>query len=229
MINLFNTYLYEPILSALVFIYENFAFHDLGLAIILLTVFIRIILFPLFYKGAKDQAVMQRLQPRIKKIQEDHKHDKEKQVRALMSLYREHRFNPFSGFLLIIIQLPILIALYQVFLKGLASAVFENKFFLGIVDLGEKSLLIAVLAALLQFFQSKLAMPTKSGDRKSSEQTAAASVSKTMLYLGPLLTITILATLPSALGVYWATSTLISVGQQLYINQRLRRKPEDKT
>ena len=229
MINFFKTYLYEPILSALVFIYENLAFHDLGLAIIVLTVFIRIVLFPLFYKSAKDQSLMQRLQPHVKKIQEDHTHNKEEQARALMSLYKEHRFNPFSGFLLIIVQLPILIALYQVFLKGLASAVFENKFFLGLVDLGEKSLFIAVIAALLQFFQSKLAMPASpADDKKSLQQGAAASVSKTMLYFGPLLTLMILATLPSALGIYWATSTLISLGQQLYINRRLESEPLNK-
>ncbi|MEK7086984.1 MAG: YidC/Oxa1 family membrane protein insertase, partial [Patescibacteria group bacterium] len=95
MTNLFNAVFYQPILSVLIFIYNNLAFHDLGLAIIFLTILVRIVLFPLFYKGAKDQALIQRLQPHIKKIQLDHKVDKAKQAQELMALYKEHRFNPF--------------------------------------------------------------------------------------------------------------------------------------
>src|SRR3990167_5608002 len=125
--NLFHTLLYQPILEVLIFIYKAIAFRDLGIAIILLTVFIRFLLLPFFYRGAKDQTTIQKLQPLVKKIQQDHKDNKEKQTQALLELYRQHRINPFSSFLLLIIQLPILIALYRVFLTGLSdNAVFEN-------------------------------------------------------------------------------------------------------
>src|SRR3989344_4200053 len=102
MANLFNNFIYEPLLAVLVFIYQNIAFGDLGLSVILLTVFVRVVLFPVFWKSAKDQALMNRLQPHIKQIQLDHKDDREEQAKKLMALYKEHRLNPLSGFLLLL-------------------------------------------------------------------------------------------------------------------------------
>src|SRR5580700_11382203 len=120
------TYLYHilfkwPLLNLLVFLYETLAFRDLGLAIILLTLLIRFILFPFFHKGAKQQMLMQRIQPKVKKIQETHKDDREKQTKALMELYKEHGVNPFSSIVLLIIQIPVMLGLYYVVRSGLAS------------------------------------------------------------------------------------------------------------
>ena len=89
--------------------------------------------------GPKTKLKIQRLQPLVKKIQQDHKDDREKQTRVLLDLYKEHRINPFSGILLLIIQLPVLIALYQVFLNGLSSAVFDNYKFLSLINLNQKN------------------------------------------------------------------------------------------
>ena len=109
---LYTTYLYQPILAVLVFIYNSVGFSDLGLSIIILTILVRIILFPIFYKSAKDQTLLQRLQPHIKKIQLDHKDNREVQAKALLSLYKEHKVNPFTGFALLLVQLPIFIVLF---------------------------------------------------------------------------------------------------------------------
>ncbi len=230
--NLFNEILYRPLFNALIFLYQYFPLHDLGIAIILLTILIRIVLLPLFYKGAKDQAVMQRLAPKIKEIQKNHKADKEKQAKALLDLYREHRVNPLSGFLLLLVQLPILIALYQVFLKGLSDGALGalysfvsrpdvlNHYFLGFVDLSQRSILIVVLAAITQFFQSKLVLPkTSSG----GELSAAERVGRQMVYLGPVITVIFLVNLPSAIGLYWLTTSAFSVIQQIAINRRLEQ------
>ncbi|OYV73260.1 MAG: hypothetical protein B7Z74_04215 [Deltaproteobacteria bacterium 21-66-5] len=94
---LFHTYLYTPIFAVLIFLYHNISFGDLGVAIIELTLLVRLILLPLFHKSAKDQTIMQRLQPHVRKIQVEHKDAKERQAKELMALYREHRVNPFSG------------------------------------------------------------------------------------------------------------------------------------
>src|SRR3989344_5836869 len=115
--SLYNTILYQPLVNALVFFYNYF--QDLGIAIILLTILIRLILFPVFYKSAKDQAIMQKIAPQLKEIQRNHKHDLGKQGKATMELYRQHRVNPLTQILLMAVQLPILIALYQVFIKGI--------------------------------------------------------------------------------------------------------------
>ena len=219
---LFKTYLYEPLLSVLIFIYQYLSFHDLGIAIILLTILVRVVLFPIFYKGARDQSLMSRLQPHIKKIQLDHKDDKEKQAKAMLDLYKEHRLNPFSGFFLLILQLPIFIVLFQIFTKELSNSVFVSPLFLGLIDLSKTSLVLAIAAALLQYFQGKLALPPKTNDDSNPMQQTG----RMMVVIGPVFTLLILTRLPAALGLYWAVSTLFSVGQQVYINKKLP-KPKD--
>src|SRR3989338_9180552 len=122
--NFFNIILYQPLFNLLVLLYVTF--QDLGVVIILMTIIIRVILYPLFYKSFKNQTLMQKIQPEIQKIQHDHKNDREKQSQALLALYKQHKVNPFSGFFLILIQLPILIVLYRLFLEGLTVESFSN-------------------------------------------------------------------------------------------------------
>ncbi|MFA5099121.1 MAG: YidC/Oxa1 family membrane protein insertase [Candidatus Paceibacterota bacterium] len=226
MINLFNKFLYEPLLQSLVFLYQNFSFHDLGIAIIILTIIIRFVLFPLFYKGAKDQAILQRLTPKIKEIQKNHKDDKEKQTQALLNLYKEHKVNPFSGFLLLLIQLPILIALYKVFLDGLSKMSLDgpiNNLFLGIIDLSQRSILLVVIAVVIQYYQGKLALP-KSNKPAGAEPDIAERVGRQMVFMGPIMTFVFLYffNLPSAVALYWLTTSLFSVVQQIFINKRIK-------
>ena len=233
MTNLFHEILYQPLFNALIFLYEYFSFHDLGVAIILLTIIIRLILFPLFYKGAKDQAILQRLAPKIKEIQNNHRDDREKQARALMDLYRQHRVSPFSGFLLLLIQLPILIALYRVFLNGFSAETLTNLYsfipkpeflnysFLGIINLGKKNLLIIAAAAVVQYFQGKLSMVKTT--KPLRDLTPTERMSRQMIYFGPILTIIFLYffNLPSAVALYWLTTSAFSVIQQIMINKKI--------
>ena len=235
MSNLFYEILYRPLFNALVFLYQYFSFGDLGVAIILLTILIRLVLFPLFYKGAKDKAIIQRLEPRIKEIQKNHRDDREKQARALLDLYREHRVNPLSGFLLILAQLPILIALYRVFLKGFSieslSALYSfipkpetlSYHLFNLIDLSQRDFTIAVFAAVAQYFQGRLALPKS---RPSSQPlTPAETMAKQMVYLGPVLTVVFLyfLNLPSAIGLYWLTTSAFSVIQQIVINRTVAK------
>lgn len=220
MSELFNKILYQPLFNVLVFLYQYLG--DLGVAIIVLTILIRVVLFPLFYKGAKDQAIMQRLAPKIKEIQTNHKNNREEQAKALMGLYREHKVNPLSSFLLILVQLPILIALYQVFMKGLVGPDFLDLNFLGLIDLSKKSAIIVGLAAVAQYFQGKLSI-IKS-EKLFKDLTPMERMGRQMIYLGPILTIIFLYffNLPSAVGLYWLTTSLFSVIQQIIINKRLK-------
>ncbi len=217
---LFQAYIYEPILSVLVFLYSHLSFNDLGVSIIELTILVRFILLPIFYKSTKDQTILQRLQPHIKKIQLDHKNDKERQAKELMALYQKYRVNPFTGFFLLLIQLPIFIALFQIFTKGIAGGVFGDRLFLNILDLGGKSWMLVIFAAILQFVQSKM-MLAKKPDGAARGKDPAASIQKTMLFVGPLLTIVILGNLPSAIGLYWLVSNAFSLVQQIYINKKI--------
>lgn len=217
----FHTYLYLPTVSALLFIYNTVAFHDLGLAIVFLTIFVRVVLFPVFYKGAKDQALMQRIQPHIKKIQLDHKDDKEEQARKMLELYKKYKLNPFSGILLLILQLPVFIVLFQVFSKELSTGIFATTTLLGIMNLGAKGYVLPIIAAIAQYIQTKMMMGAPAKNTPNDSDNPMAGMAKTMAVIGPAFTFFILLNLPAALSIYWITSGVFSIFQQMYINKRL--------
>ena len=232
--NLYHLILKYPILNLLIFFYQTIAFHDLGLAIILVTLFIRLILYPFFHAGAKQQILMQRIQPHVKRIQEQHKNDREKQAQALMELYKEHGVNPFSSILLLVIQIPILIALYRIVLSHLNGAALTglysfvpapatiNSTFLGIINLQAKNFWLVLVAAILQYIQARLAI------WRDPQNTAALSapekMARQMAFIGPLITIIIFYNLPAAVGLYWLTTSAFSIIQQVIVNRHLRRK-----
>jgi len=223
---MFDAILYKPIINTLVYLYNTIAYNDLGIAIILLTILVRIILFPLFQKSTKQQLVMQKIQPRMKQIQKDHKNDKEKQAKALMDLYKEHKINPFSWILLFIVQIPILIALFHVFRDGfspdnlaklysfVSAPESNNHLFLNLIDLTKASIPLALIAAVLQYLQGKLTMKVNSG-------TIARQMA-IMIWVGPAIALVFLFNLPAAIGIYWITTTLFSIAQQQIIMKNLK-------
>ncbi len=229
---LFQNILYRPILSLLVYFYETVAFWDFGVAIILVTILIRLVLFPLFHKSSKQQMLMQRIQPKIKKIQELHKSDKEKQSQALMELYKEHGVNPFSSIFLLIIQLPIMIGLFYVVRSGLTpgglvglysfiptpSAI--NPMFLGIINLAKPNLYLIALAAIAQYFQGRLAVYRD--PKNTAPLTPQEKMARQMAFIGPLITIFIFYSLPSAVVLYWFITSVFSVFQQTLINKNFK-------
>lgn len=239
MIYIYNEFLYRPLLNLLIMLYN--LIPDLGIAIILLTLFIRLLLLPLFYKSSKDQTIMQKhVMPKIKDIQKKHKDNKEKQAKEMMAVYKEHNVSPFSGFLLIIVQLPILIALYRVFLNDFSKS-FSNQLyhfvsvpgvihttFLGLINLGTKNMWIVFIAVIFQYLQSKFlfSIKKKSNDVNKKKDKHADIIEKTtkgMIFFGPFITFLILSQLPSAVALYWVTTSIFSTVQQIIINKQLEK------
>lgn len=244
-INIFNTFLYKPLFNALIFLYEYLPGHDFGMAIIVLTVIIRLILYPLMVQAIKSQKAMAELQPKLQEIQKKYKNDKEGQARETMELYKREKINPFGGCLPLLIQFPILIALYQVFLKGIqgqeASLLYSfiprpetiKPFFLGIIDLSQSTtvkidgashliwinIILVILVGAAQFVQTKMITPKTSGtgDKSNQMDQFSGMLQKQMLYLMPIFTIFILWRLPAALGLYWLATSLFSILQQYLI------------
>ncbi len=228
LINIFDVLLYNPLFNLLVLIYNYLPGHDFGLAIILLTILIRIIIYPVSVKALNSQKALQRLQPQLQEIQKRYKEDKEKQAKETMGLYKREKINPFSGLFLALIQLPILIALYRVFWNGLkpqelsnlysfvANPMHFNAMFLGLMDLSKPNLIFAVVAGVLQFFQTKMLIPTASKDQAKSSDISTI-MQKQMVYFFPFITVIILLKLPSALGLYWIVSSAFSIFQQYFI------------
>ncbi len=229
-INFFYIILYQPLFNSLIFLYDYIPGRDFGVSIIALTLIIRIILFPISVKAVNSQRGLQKLQPKLKEIQNKYKDDKEKQAKEILELYKTEKINPFSGLLLAIIQLPILIALYRVFWDGLnqkkLTALYGfvlnpnhiNAFFLHAIDLSKPNIIFAVLAGITQYFQTKMLIPKIDKTKpKSKEPDLSQIMQNQMVYFFPVFTIIILFGLPSALGLYWTISGLFSIIQQYVI------------
>lgn len=189
-----------------------------GVAIILLTVLIKTLIYPLTYKQMASMRKTVDLQPKIKAIQEKHKNDKEKANSAVMELYKEHNVNPMGGCLPIVVQLPIFWALYST-LRNFKydPANIGAHMFLGF-DLTHiygftpsYHIILPLFAAATTYLQTKVTNPNASTD----------PTQKTMLYIMPVFFAYISATVPSGLALYWVTMNVVSILQQLYINRKL--------
>lgn len=223
----YNDAIYRPILNLLVGLYNIFPGHDIGIVIILVTIVIRLILAPFTHKSLKGQRAMSALQPKLNELREKHKDDRVAQSQAMMDLYKEHNVSPFSSCLPLLIQLPILIALYQVFrtaLKGNLNGLYHfvmnpgvlNPKFLHLIDLSQPNIIFAILAGLAQFWQSR--MITKWQSAQSADPTAKI-LNAQMMYVLPLFSMFIAWRLPAGLPLYWIVTTLFAVAQQYYVQR----------
>jgi len=232
----FRTILLQPLFNGLVLLYEHVAFEDLGIAIILLTIVVRIILFPLFHKTAKHQKLAQKIQPEVKRIQKKHKNDREAQTKALMELYKEHKVNPLTPLFLLILQLPVLFALYRIFIDGFSGDAFDMLYsfvqmpanitqdFLGIIALDRVSVPLVIVTAGAQYVQGLLVV--KRSGKKEDTPEQIAKMAKFMVYVGPVIALVILVRFPAAVAIYWLTSTLFSIIQQIIVNRSVHDKEE---
>jgi YidC/Oxa1 family membrane protein insertase len=214
----------RPILNLLVLIYSSLPLKDLGVAVIGVVIIIRLIMLPLSLRASHTQMVMQKLQPEVDEIKKKYKGDREKETLAILALYKDHKVNPFFGILVLLLQLPILIALYRVFtdiaLNPTASFSMLWNFipkpgkiepvFLGILALDKPSMFIAILAALFQFYQTKLITPSLPAEYHKNHSMQVI-LSKQMLYLSPIITFGILSSLSSVVGLYWIVTSLWSI------------------
>lgn len=227
----YNDAIYRPILNLLVALYNIIPGHDIGVVIILVTIVIRLLLAPFMHKSLKSQKAMSALQPKIAELKEKHKDDQAAHAQATMALYKEHNVSPFSSCLPLLIQLPILIALYQVFRKALIGnldglyafvhnpGVLNPKLF-GLINLATPNIAFAIVAGLVQFWQSWMVMKWQTNASNGAKQdTTQKALNAQMLYILPLVSVFIAWKLPAGLPLYWIVTTLFAVGQQYYINR----------
>jgi len=231
LISVFNLILRQPLFNALIFLYEYLPGHDFGIAVIALTVLIRILIYPAMIQSIRSQKQLQEIQPKIQEIQKKYKDDKQKQAKETMVLYQKQKVNPFSGCLPLLIQLPILIALFLVFRTlqgGLDSVELSSLYsfisspgniaepmFLGLINLANPHFGLAIAAGIVQFFQTKMMTPkTKKTELKEGIGQFSQMMQKQMLYFFPFFTVLILWRLPAAIGIYWIVTALFSIGQQ---------------
>jgi len=229
--NIWNAILYQPLLNALAFLVSIIPGGDVGVAVIILTILVKVILFPLSQKSIESQAEMNILTPEINKIKTSGA-SKEEQARLTFELYKRHNTNPFSGCLLVLIQIPVIFALYFVFLKGInfqSGLLYSfvpipphiSMIFLGLLDITKKSLVLAILAGVSQYLQAYF-MPkpaVSSGGNASFSESFTKSMSMQMKYVFPFIVAFIAYSISGAVALYWITSNLFMVGQQIYVKK----------
>lgn len=228
--NPFVILFYQPILNLLIWLHNVIPGDDFGWAIISLTVLVKLILYPLSARSLHSQKALQELQPKVDELRKKYKDDRQQQGRELMRLYREEKVSPFSSCLPLLLQLPFLLAIFQVLRDKVASGKLDrlypfvaapesiNTVFLGIVNMESPSIAIALIAGILQFFQTRMLthkrQPLLPG---SADESMTSMMNKQMLYIAPILTVVFGATLPGGLTLYWAVNTLATLIQQILL------------
>lgn len=266
--SIFDLLLIQPIFSVLIFIYGILPMQDLGIAIIIFTVLVRLAMWPMVKKQLHQTKVMRQIQPQLVAIKKKAKGNKQLESQMMLELYREKGVNPFGQIGLLLVQLPIFIALFAVvriiteeqhniarftydFLQGIPGVHdalgHVNATFLGVIDLTKHAtsagggiywplLLLAVLAAILQFIQSKQLLPEPTQKRRLrdvlKEQAAGKEVDQAemsalmtgkMIWLFPALTFLISMYLAGALVLYLVVSSAVAIIQQ----DRILKKDEE--
>lgn len=232
--------LFQPIYNVLIYLTTIIPGRDLGLAIILLTVIIRTILLVPSQRALKSQRKMQAIQPKLAKIREKYKDNQEMIAKETMLLWKDHKVNPLSSCLPLLIQFPVLIALFYVIQNGLnpdnayllygslqsSSLQNVNVNFLNILDLTKvNSFVLPLVVAGLQFFQMKLAILKREKNNqkteKKAEKSEMESANQAMLYVMPIMIAIFTASAPAGVGLYWGVSTLYGVAQQFIVNRQV--------
>jgi len=228
---MFTTILVKPLFNLLMLLYSVIPGHDFGVAIIVMTILVRLALWPILSSQLRSQKKLQALSPEVAKIKKQAKGDKQLESKLLMEMYKEREINPFASLIPLLVQLPLFLALYialrDVIKPGeiahliypglrhlgtikniLAQPSTFKPWFLGIFDLAKVSPVLALVAGVTQFFQTKQLIP-KAAPGDSQAQAMAATTK-----IFPVLTFIIGLRLPSALALYWAMASGVAIIQQ---------------
>ena len=236
---LWNTLFYQPIYNFLIFIVTNITFGDVGFAIVLVTVVVKLALSPLTRKSIKSQVLMKKMEPELNKIKKDFP-NKEEQARKTFELYKKYKTNPFSGCLVLLLQIPVIFALYYVFYNGISinnsilysfiqvpSIMHTN--FLGLVEMSSKSVVLGLMAGATQFVQGYLSMPIKpkSAEQKEAptfQEQLSESMQMNAKYILPVFIAFVAWRVSAAVALYWIVSNIFTIVQEWYIRTSLSKE-----
>jgi YidC/Oxa1 family membrane protein insertase len=245
MSSLWNSVFYQPIYNILIFIINNITFGDVGFAIIIVTILVKLILSPLTRKSIKSQILMKRMEPELKQIKKDYP-NKEEQSKKTFELYKKYGTNPFSGCLVVILQLPVIFALYYVFYNGLSintNIIYSfiqvpvnlHTNFLGLIEMASHSVFLAIFAGITQFVQGYLSAPIKAkkveivtnkgvaDEPKNFQEQLSDSMQTNVRYILPIFITFIAWKISAAVALYWIVSNIFTIVQEWYIRRQLSR------
>lgn len=240
---LFHIFFYNPLYNGLILVLSWLPTPDIGLAVILFTVLVKLVLFPLSKKAVQTQLRLREVEPELSALKEKYKDNREKQAVEMLALYKRNGINPFSGILLAFIQLPIIFALYAVFLRGglpvvdlsilypFVKGVFTmvssplNIHFLGFLDISKPQIILAIIAGIGQFVQIRLSIPKLAKvDKPTFKDDLAQNMNMSARYVLPVFIFIFSLTLSGAIALYFIAGSVFTIGQELYLKKNVRNK-----
>jgi YidC/Oxa1 family membrane protein insertase len=238
---IFIEILYKPLYNLLVSLIDILPHADIGFAVIILTIFVKVILMPLSKKAIKTQLLMKEIEVPLKELRETHKDNPQELAQKTLELYRTKGINPFASIFLIFIQLPVIITLYYVFSRSGLPTINPNLLysfvsipehiqttFLGFINLVEnKNILIAIFVFITQAIQIRLSLPPQ-GDMPTSDNQFAQDFMKglhfQMKYILPVITAVFSYSLVAVIGLYWIVSNIFAIFQEVYFRNTIKKK-----
>jgi len=234
---IFQNIFYTPLYNGMILLLDYIPWINVGVAVILFTCIVKIILFPLSKKSIKTQFEMKRIEPELNEIKLKYKDNKQVQAEKIMQIYKEKGINPFSGIFLMLLQLPVLFALYFIFLKGGLPTIDHSLLYSFVkapdlvsmnffgIDVGAKSTIFAILAAIAQFFQMWVTVPKIQKTKNISEKTdfkdeLAKSMNMQMKYVMPVIIFLVARSFPVVVSLYLITSSLFAMCQEFYMKRQ---------
>ncbi len=236
---IWHTFFFDPVYNALVFFIDVFPNGDIGLAIIATVILVKLFLFPLSIKAVKTQKIMRELEPKLRELKEQYKDKREEQARAMMALYRDAGMNPFASIGVMFIQIPFVIALYLAVSNGggvqlpaintgllysfIPTPETVSMLFLGMFDIAAKSLPLALVAGVTQFWYTNMAMPALAPREKdaapSFKDDFARNMQFQMRYVMPIIIVFIAYTFSAAIALYFVVSNLVTILQEFVVRK----------
>ena len=243
---LFHEGVYVPLYNALVGLIDLIPGGDVGVAVILLTLLVKAILFPLALKASRTQVALRELEGPLRDIKERYKDQPEEQAKKTLALYREKGVNPFASIGLLFLQLPVIFGLYWVFYKGglpvidvavlysfVPTPTEVSMLFFGLIDMAGRSLPLAFLAGATQYLQARYAMPKaptpKNPDEPTFGEDFARSMHLQMRYVLPVVVGAVAYFATAAVALYWVTSNIAGIAQELYVLRTKKKASESPT
>lgn len=244
---LFNDLLFIPLYNTLILLVDIIPGGDVGFAVIVLTLIVKFILFPLSKSAVKTSIKSKLIQGELEEIKTKHKDNREEMGRAMLDLYKRNGINPFSGILLIFIQIPVILALYWVVYKGGLPMIntdllysFVNTpqsvdmTFLGVFHIAEsKSITLALLAGVTQHIHARLSFPKQDikeklpGDKPDFKEDLMKGMQIQIKWVLPIMVFAFSYGLIAVVALYWTVSNLFAIGQELYIRKTIKKPSEE--
>ncbi len=237
---IWHTFFFDPVYNSLVFFIDVVRGGDVGIAIILTVILVKVILLPLSLKAARTQLVMNEMSPKMEEIKKQYKDNREEQARRTLELFQEYKVNPFSSIFLLFLQIPIIIALYFAVYRGggvplpdintgllysfIPSPDTVSMYFLGMMDIAQKSLILAFLAGATQFIHTQLSMPKLAPRDPNAEPSFKDDFNRSlqlqMRYVMPVIIFIAAYTISAAIALYFTVSNLMSIAQEYVVRHK---------